>query len=1107
MSIRQFADNKRQMLFFGVLLFCMTAFSARAQEPTTGGISGIVRNEQGNAVTGVSVIAHNLSTGFSAGTTTDSAGLFRFSKLPVNGRYSFAFSGIGFQQQLLSGYSLKADAATSILVKLKDQVNSLNEVVVVGYGTQKRANLTGAVSQVSGDVLDRRSISNITQGLEGVIPNLNLVPADGKPITSAAYNIRGATSIGQGGNALVLIDGIQADPSLLNPNDVASVTVLKDAASSAIYGARAAFGVVLITTKQPMKGRTTVTWSSNYSMKSPTTVPDVVSNGYQYALGFDSAWTAWNDYSQTPQNINKTQPFSQAYITEYARRNADPSLPKAEVGANGNYVYYGNTNWYDLLYKKHNGAIDQNLSISGGSGKASYYITGRYYGQDGLFRYNSDNYHMYNFMAKGSLELLPWLQIDNTTQFSSRGYHNPLNVEESGGIWRNIADEGHPSSMLKNPDGTYTYSSASTVGDFNYGKNGIDLKSQVIRNTTGFTAKFFNNRLRLKGDFTFQNTDSNQKQIRVQVPYSVTPGVIAYVGTATNDIQMQYNQTQYLATNIYAEYENSFHKDHYFKALVGYNYEQSTLNALSIQRNGIAFSDATDLSLALGQNISTAGGYDKWAILGGFSRLNYAFKDRYLLELDGRYDGSSKFPSSERYAFFPSASAGWRIAKESFWNVDPKLISDLKIRGSYGSLGNGSINSYAFQQAFAIAQSGRVINGVRSQETSQPTVLPDGLTWEKATTRDLGLDLSALNNRLQFTGDIYRRLSTNMFTVGKTLPAVFGTGVPKGNYADMHTDGWEASVTWRDQFRVASKPFHYSGSVWMSDYQTTVTRYNNTTKSLTDYYVGEKLGEIWGYHNDGFWTAANVGTATTPGGAYQTQSIFHASTSGQWLPGDIKFKDLNKADLAQGITNGVVNNGDNTATNPGSMRIIGNSTPRYAFGFNLSADWNNFFIGGFFQGILKRDWWPGSESDVFWGQYNRPYNNMMKYQLGKIWSASNPNTYFPRYRGYVAQNGAGELYNPQTKYLQNAAYIRMKNVQLGYNLPAGLMQRSHLSAAKIYVSGENLWSWSPMYKLTRDLDPESLGKSDVILTGTTNNGNGNNYPILKSVTIGLSVTL
>ncbi|HEY4107399.1 SusC/RagA family TonB-linked outer membrane protein [Puia sp.] len=1092
--------------FFRVLLLVigmgLCSPDLRAQQVGTGSVSGIVRNDQGDPVSGVTVVATNLSTGSSAGTQTDTAGVFRFPKLIASGKYSFVFSSVGFQTQTLSGYSVKGDGSISILVKMKGQANALNEVVVVGYGTQKRANVTGAVSQVSGEVLDRRSLPNITQGLEGTIPNLNLIPADGKPISSAQYNIRGATSIGQGGNALVLVDGVQADPALLNPNDVASVTVLKDASSSAIYGARAAFGVVLITTKQPLKGKPTLNYSSNYSIKTPLSVPDIVSNGYQYAKGFDSAWTAWNDYSQTPQNINKTQPFSNAYMQAYAEHDANPSLPKTEV-VNGNYVYYGNTNWFDLLYKKHNAAIDQNLSLSGGSGKTSYYVSGRYSGQDGLFRYNSDNYHMYNFLARGSIELLPWLQVDNTTQFTSRYYHNPLNVEEGGGIWRNIADEGHPSSMLLNPDGSLTYSSASTVGDFYYGKNGINLNSQVIRNTTGFTAKFFKNRFRVKGDLTFQNTDSNSVQTRVQLPYSVSPGVTAFVGTNYNDIQDATNNTKYLATNLYAEYEQTF-GDHYFKALAGYNYEQSTFNSVIAARNGLAYSNVTNINLALGQNITTIGNYDKWAILGGFGRLNYSFKDRYLLELDGRYDGSSKFPTDQRYAFFPSASAGWRISKEAFWNVDPKAVSDLKIRGSYGSLGNGSINSYLFQENFKIQQSLRVINGVRPQETSQPNVLPDGLTWETATMKDLGLDLSALNNRLQVTGDIYQRMTTNMFTVGKTLPSIFGTTVPKGNYANMRTNGFEASVSWHDQFQAGRKAFHYTVSAWISDYVSVITKYNNLTKNLKDYYVGEHLGEIWGYVNDGYWTDANYKQA------YASQSIFHASNSGQWLPGDVKFKNINaKNDNGQ---QPIVNNGDNTATNPGDMKIIGNSSPRYSYGFNLGADWNNFFIGAFFHGVAKRDWWPGGEADNFWGQYNRPYNNLMKYQVGKIWSPSNPNAYFPRLRGYVAQNSAGELYNPQTKYLQNASFIRLKNLQVGYNLPGGLVQRAHLTAVRVYLSAENLWTYTPMFKLTHNVDPESIGGSDPVL-GTNNagtyssSGNTNNYPFLKSYTLGLSVTL
>lgn len=1060
-----------------MLLLLSYAYGSQAQSLP---LKGRVLDEGGQPLPGVTVKV----LGTSSGTSTDPKGDFSLNT-PAGARLVFSF--VGYRPDTVS-----IGNQTYIQVSLKTNVSSLSDVVVVGYGTQKKVNLTGAVTQVSAKALENRPLPNLSQGLQGVVPNLNLVPGDGKPTQAPAYNVRGITSIGQGGNALVLIDGVEGDPSMLNPADVTSVTVLKDAASAAIYGARGAFGVVLFTTKTPVKDKLSVTYSTNYSLKKPTTVPNVVSDGYEYAKNFNEAWTAWNDYSQVPQNINKTQPFSQAYLAALKERAENPDLPKTIINAAGNYEYYGNTDWYGLLYKNHTSATEHNLSVSGSSGKASYYITGRYYGQEGLFRFNSDDYKMYNLRAKGAIQLFPFLNVYNSTEFSSRDYHNPLNVGEGGGIWRNLADEGHPSSMLFNPDGTLTYSAAYTVGDFFYGKNGIDLNKQVFRNTTGFSADIYKDKLRLKGDFTVQNTADNQKRLRVPVPYSNAPGAIAYVGLGYNDLMMSNYNTLYLASNIYTEYETRFGEAHYFKAMAGFNYEQSTYKGFSTTRNGLVYSDAKDMNLALGTNIATAGGYERWAIMGEFFRLNYAYKDRYLLEVNGRYDGSSKFPSSQRYAFFPSVSAGWRLSKEAFWHLPETAISDLKIRGSYGSLGNGNIKSYAFQEKLEIKQSGRVINGVRPQQTTQPVVLPDGLTWETSTTRNLGLDVAALSNRLTFTGDVYTRVTKNMFTVGQTLPAVFGTDVPKGNYADLKTNGWEIALGWRDQFNVASKPLHYSVNATLANYSAVITKYNNTNDKLTDWYTGKKVGEIWGYVNDGYWTKDNYTSAA------KAQALFKASNSGQWLPGDIRFKDLNG--------DGIINNGANTLSNHGDLTVIGDSLPHYTYGINLSADWNNFFFSVFFQGVGKQDWWPGAESDVFWGQYNRPYNYMPKSQIGNIWSEDNPDAYFPRYRGYVAQNGAGELKAQQSKYLQNVAYIRLKNIQIGYNLPKALISRAKLNAARVFLSAENLWSWSPMYRITRDLDVESIGRSDTV-TDSGNSGNGNNYPILKSFTLGLSVTL
>ncbi|GGF45725.1 SusC/RagA family TonB-linked outer membrane protein [Echinicola rosea] len=969
--------------------------------------------------------------------------------------------------------------------------NELDEVVVVGYGTQKKINLTGAVDNVTGEVFENRPVPNIAQGLQGAIPNLNINIQDGKPTQSPSFNIRGTTSIGQGGNALVLIDGVEGDPSMINPSDIESISVLKDASASSIYGARGAFGVILITTKSPSKDKMSLSYTTNWSIKSPTVVPDLVTDGYTWASMFNEAWTAWNDYSQTPQNANKTLPFSQDYLAELKRRSEDPSLPDIEVGPNGEYIYYGSTDYYGELYKKSLLAMEHNLSLSGSNGKTGYYITGRYFDQEGLFRYNSDDFKMYNFRAKGSLEMTDWLTVENNTEYSFRQYHNPLNVGEGGSIWRNIADEGHPVAPMLNPDGTLSYSAAYTIGDYYYGKNGIDTERSIIKNITSFNSQFFDNTFRVRGNFTFQDIQNNEQRIRVPVPYSRSEGVIEYVGTNTNDIRNQRAETRYMATNLYAEYEPKLQGLHSVKGLVGYNFETSTYSSLTAQRNGLIFEDAQDINLALGQSITTNGGWDRWDIQGGFFRVNYNYAGKYLLEVNGRYDGSSKFPEDQRYAFFPSFSAGWRVSDESFFNISETAISDLKIRGSYGSLGNGNINSYAFQELFSITQSDRVLNGVKPQYTNQPGVLPDGLTWETSTTANIGIDLGMLSNRLTFTGDAYIRNTTDMFTVGKSLPAVFGTAVPKGNYADLRTKGWEFVLAWRDQVSVASKPLNYSVKFFMADYNSTITKYNNENKQLTDYYEGMKVGEIWGYVTEGLFESMEDISS------HADQSYIQSSTSRTTLPGDIKFQDLNN--------DGVINKGLNTVDNPGDQKIIGNSTPRYTYGFNIDLSYQNFFLNTFFQGVGKRDWWPGGEAGLFWGQYNRPYNDVPKSMLGNIWSEDNPDAYFPRYRGYTSIGSNRSLSSVQTRYLQSIAYLRMKNIQIGYNLPKHIASKYKMGAARLYLSGENLLTWSPLYKVTKNLDVENTGPSDLVLTSGTS-GNGNNYPILKSVTLGLSIT-
>lgn len=1059
-----------------------------AKKQGAGTISGKIVDEKGDPLPGASILIKELNK------VVQSNPDGTFSVSIPSGTYNIQVSFISYATVTLSKIVVKAGENTLLNTTLKGETGSLNEVLVVGYGTQKRENATGAVDQITSKSLENRPITNLTQGLQGLLPNLNLKMMDGKPTQSPSYNIRGTTSIGQGGSALILIDGFEGDPSLLNPNDVESVSILKDAASAAIYGARGVFGVVLITTKKAEKGRTNVSYSSNYAIKSPLQVPDFVTDGYTWAKMFAEAFV--NGDGAFPQNANKTQKFSQAYLDEFKKR-AESGQPYNEIEVNpttGEYTYYGNTDYYAQLYKKNTAAIENNLSISGGGDKASFLVSGRFLNQDGLFRYNSDDYDMKNLRARGTVQVFPWLSIENNADYSVTNYHNPINVGEGGGIWRNIADEGKPTMPIFNPDGSLTFAAAYTVGDFIYGKNGIDTRKQVFRNITGLRSNFFNNKFRVNADFTFRNTNNDIEQKRVQVPYSSTRGVTAFVGTTTNDLLFDKRETQYLATNIYAEFENRFGADHYLKVMAGYNYEQSTYNRVAVQRNGIIFEDATDLNLALGQSINTGGGYEQWAILGGFSRLNYSFKDRYLLEVNARYDGSSKFPSDQRYGFFPSVSAGWRVNKESFWNVSDKLISDLKLRASYGSLGNGNIASYAFQEIFNISQSGVILNGVRPQTTRIPAVLPDGLTWETSTTSNFGLDLTMLSGRLSFTGDAYIRKTTDMFTFGLTPPAVFGADVPKGNYADLTTRGWEVSVAWNDKIGQSEKPFRYNVRLTLSDNKTKIDKYNNPDKLLSDYYEGQTLGEIWGYETEGFF----IDDADIASHAKQDPQM-RASPTGKWFPGDIKLRDLNG--------DGFINVGENKVGKSGDRRIIGNSAPRYLYGINLGADWHNISFSVFLQGVGKQQWYPSTETEMFWGQYNRPYNNIPTFQLGNMWTPDHTDAYFPRTMSRAASSNTNRTLGvAQTRYLQNVAYLRMKNIQVGYTLPSKWVNRIGARTAKVFFSGENLFTYSPMYKIVKNtIDVENAVPSDQDLNPNSTNGDGYNYPLMKSFSFGLNV--
>ena len=534
----------------------------------------------------------------------------------------------------------------TISVILREDTQALSEVVVVGYGTQKKINLTGAIEQVGKEVFDNRSVTNVAQALEGAVSNLNISLEDGKPDRSASFNVRGTTSIGQGGSALVLIDGVEGDPALLNPNDIANVSVLKDAASAAIYGARGSFGVVLITTKSPEKGKTSINYTGNFSMRSPTVTPDNVTDGVTWAEHFRESFYNFNRV--LPTKINAQQEYSDEWLEKFRQRKAQGIKEEVVIEDNGTYTYYGNTDWYDLLYKDQSFAQDHNVTIQGGNEKGDFYISGRYYGFDGLYNYNPDTYDSYNLRAKGSLQVFDWLKVNNNMEFSNSDYHQPYVSSYSINIQRYIEVTGFPTIPVSNPDGSHTYSSAYSIGAFKDGNNYQDTNKKLFKNTAGFSTNFFNNRFRINGDLTLRYGTSLRDRKRVPVTYSTAVGSVSSINTTRNDATEINSNTFYTATNLYAEFEDTFNEAHYFKGMAGYNYETQKFRDLHVERNGLLLEDAESINLALGESIITAANAKNWRIAGMFFRFNYGYKDRYLLEFNGRYDGSSKFPTNEQ---------------------------------------------------------------------------------------------------------------------------------------------------------------------------------------------------------------------------------------------------------------------------------------------------------------------------------------------------------------------------------------------------------------------------------------------------------------------------
>ena len=1087
--------GKAKKLFRGIIcLLCILLAKERASaQNSVADVRGTVLSVKGSSLAGVTVSATDKAGGQQYNTVTDSSGDFVMHALRAGGQYDFHFSIVGYEKGEYLGFLVKGKGKNLLLIRLSEKSSSLDDVVVVGYGVQKKVNLTGAVSMVDAKTFEDRPVSSAAQALQGAIPNLNITFGDGHPGSTGTFNVRGFASVtNTTGSPLILIDGAPGDINMLNPQDIESLSVLKDASSAAIYGARGAFGVILVTTKQAKKGKLNINFGSSYNVQSITTRTDFMTDGFVQDSLADLAFS---------RNVGSSYTgYTAADYAQMKLRETDKSLPSVVIQnrtGTPQYVYYGSTDWWHFLFRKSEPGMEDHFSISGGTDKVDYLLSGRYYRQEGMYQtyFYKNVYDAYNFRAKINAHVNSWLTVSTNTQFGANDYTYPGYSPYPTGYYNHAM----PSYVPTNPDGTFFFrTNLNNYGAYEYAdmqnrKSHGGNQNYNLTNTVGFNARIIKG-LSLTGNYTYELVPYSSYQRQALIPWSVYPGVISEAG---DDLLTEATHLdQHHSLNIYGNYEKSLGR-HNFKLTAGFNEEVQKFKVDSVSTRNLLSDDLNQIDL--GTTASTANGSaGEWALLGYFGRLNYDYAGKYLLEFDGRYDGSSRFPTGERYGFFPSVSGGWRISKEAFFDKLTDVVPELKLRASYGALGNqdlGDYNSaavlYPYVPVMNAAQTNWIIGGSKTQVLSSPAPVTPNFTWERSATLNGGIDASFFKNRLQLTYDRYRRKTTNMLIPGATLPAVFGANPPLQNAGDLVTNGFELSLKWQDNGRLAGKPFGYSFGIALSDYTATITKFYNPNNLLSSYYKGEQVGEVWGYSTDGYFKTDQEAQSYPINQDYVDLDQ-RLESPGEWSKlhaGDLKFKDLNK--------DGVVNDGQNTLADHGDLRRIGNTLPRYSFGINAGFNWNNFDLSVFFQGIGKQNWYPNVESSLFWGPYGRPYTSFVpKDFVSKIWSPTNPNAYFPLLRGYSSYAG-GDLSVNNDRYLQDIAYIRLKNMTLGYNFPGEWMKRYKMQRVRLYLTGQNLLTFTKMK--SKYIDPEQVTPNVASDIG------GRDYPFSKQYTFGLDV--
>jgi TonB-linked SusC/RagA family outer membrane protein len=922
-----------------------------------------------------------------------------------------------------------------------------------------------------------------------LVPGLLVSNSDtGRPGATGTLQLRGQGNLDNTANPYILVDGVEMSLSDVNPNDIESISVLKDAAACAIYGARAAYGVVLVTTKKGEEGKARINYQGTVGWNAPTVLPDMV-NSYEFAkywnagvtnagsprLYSDEKLSLLQQYINDPSSVDPWQELSPT-------ASMNPAFENSESGI-------GNTDYFALHYKNWAFKQNHNVSLSGGGKAAQYYVSGGYYSEDGILRYADMDYKRYNIAANITSDITNWLKLKVNTKFMHSDQDTPFGDGGlSEGFYHSLA-RFRPTVSAVDPNGNFT---ELTMIPYLQSGTYTTTRNDRMNITAGLDIQPLKNWY-IFFDYTFKLDNQGYEALNVAPLIYAADGVTTSLGVRSElDVYpdgkytRSTGRTQYQSINLYTNYLFTLADKHNFTVMAGFQEEYSQYSYIKNSITGLYSTSNPNVAMGTGDKtvVDTRNG---WATRGFFGRINYDFDGRYLIELNGRYDGSSRFAKGNRWGFFPSVSLGWNISREAFMQSTSDYLSNLKLRASYGRLGNqaGAV-LYTFASTMELNSSlgNYIFSDGRKIFTMAPGVVNPNTTWEKVESKNIGLDFGFFQNALTGTVDVFQRDTKDMLGPGVDYPDFFGASAPKTNNARMRNRGWEVSLNYRGQI---GKDWKYSVGGSVSDATSVVTEYANPTGTApgSNWYTGKKVGEIWGYRASGLIQTQEEADE------YNKYDLSYLSGK-LWTPGDVKYIDLNN--------DGKINSGTNTLDDMGDKTVIGNTTPRYQYTINGSLNWKGIGLSLMFQGVGKRDWNPGT-APYFWGCGAYAQVTVFKEHLD-YWSETNTDAYYPK--PYIHTAGGVVSFRNKTmqtcdRYLQNARYCRLKNITLSYDLPVAWTSKINLNKVQVYFSGENLLTFTPLMGM---FDPEAIfTENDYTSEG------GKNYPMNKVVSFGLIVNL